>query len=81
MEVYWRNPHRELSSEEQELIFKCRKKKKKLENMPPLGEDAEIRVIELYLDKDSNSISYIIQDWTKDKKNLVGYECKFAKDL
>ena len=53
----------------------------KIRNKPPFGEEAEIREIEYYWDEPRKEISYIITDFTKEPKKIVGTKCFFASEL
>jgi hypothetical protein len=52
----------------------------KLANMPILKEGAMIRDIRVYYIENERT-SYIIQDWGKERKQILGTESFFAEDL
>lgn len=79
MKIFLKLPYIPIPLEERSKIFENERELRILSAMPPLGENAEIREIEYYLDKDR--ISYIVRDWEADKKRIVKTECYFAKDL
>ncbi|MFA5071647.1 MAG: hypothetical protein WC511_04790 [Candidatus Pacearchaeota archaeon] len=79
METHWKFPYYSISSEEMKIIFRDRKRQKKLENMLPLEDGLTMRYIEIYLDK--GEITYIVHDWEKEKSGRVKTESFFSKDL
>lgn len=63
-----------------EDFLKRKKEINKIKKFPLLEERFSIRDILIYYDK-KGIVSYIVQDWTDDRKNFVGYKHFFAKEL
>jgi hypothetical protein len=79
MEIFLKLPYQEIPLGMRTLVFDNEFELNKIRRIPPMREDAEIRIVEYYLDK--NRISYIVRDWTEGKKESLGTKCFFSKDL
>jgi len=79
MKIFLKFPCQEIPLEMRTLILDNEYELNKIRRIQPMREDAEIRIVEYYLDK--NRISYIVHDWTEGKKENVGTESFFSEGL
>jgi len=79
MKTNWKFPYYSVSSEELEMILSDERGREIIKNKPPLEEGLTTRYVEIYLEK--GEITYIVQDWEKERSGKVKSESFFSKDL